>query len=62
MGSRVITEVSNIMFEEFAKNFQARLKQAAHAISGQGSTEESKPINASALAWEAAKGLFRGKS
>jgi carbon monoxide dehydrogenase subunit G len=63
MGSRVITEVSNIMFEEFAKNFQARLKQAADAMSGQGSsTEEPKPINASALAWEAAKGLFRGKS
>jgi len=63
MGSRVITEVSNIMFEEFAKNFQARLKQAADPISGQGSTtEEPKPINASGLAWEAAKGLFRGKS
>ncbi len=29
MGSRVITEVSNIMFEKFSKNFQALLQQPA---------------------------------
>ena len=29
MGSRVISEVSNIMFGEFTKNFQARLAQLA---------------------------------
>ena len=27
MGSRVISEVSNIMFGEFTKNFQAQLAQ-----------------------------------
>ena len=27
MGSRVISEVSNIMFGEFTKNFQTRLSQ-----------------------------------
>ena len=31
MGSRVITEVSNIMFEEFSQNFQARLEQSARS-------------------------------
>ena len=31
MGSRVISDVSNIMFGEFIKNFQARLEQPADA-------------------------------
>ena len=29
MGSRVITEVSNIMFDKFSQNFQAQLEQSA---------------------------------
>ena len=62
MGSRVITEVSNIMFQEFTKNFQARLQQPADAPEGQAAAAEAKPINATSLAWEAAKGIFRGKS
>jgi uncharacterized protein len=60
MGGRVITEVSNIMFGEFTKNFQARLQQPSDAPVE--AAAEGKPINASSLAWETAKGLFRGKS
>ena len=60
MGSRVIAEVSNIMFGEFVKNFQARLQQPS--VAPEAEATEAKPVNASSLAWEAAKGLFRGKS
>jgi carbon monoxide dehydrogenase subunit G len=62
MGSRVITEVSNIMFGEFVKNFQTRLQQPSDAPAGQAASAEARPVNATSLAWEAAKGLFRGKS
>lgn len=63
MGSRVILEVSNLLFEEFTRNFQARLKQPSDAPEAQESAAgEPKPINAPSLAWEATKGLFRGKS
>src|SRR5271156_3447323 len=58
MGSRVIAEVSNIMFGEFVKNFQARLQQLSDAPEAEAT--EAKPVNASSRAWEAAKGLFRG--
>jgi carbon monoxide dehydrogenase subunit G len=60
MGSRVITEVSNIMFGEFTKNFQARLRQPSDAPQDQA--VEAKAVDANSLAWKAAKGLFRGKS
>jgi len=60
MGSRVITEVSNIMFGEFTKNFQARLQGPSDAPQDQ--TTEAKPLNATSLAWEATKGLFHAKS
>lgn len=63
MGSRVIKEVSNIMFEEFTKNFQARLKDSPGTPVDQGTAEaEPEPIKASSLAWQTAKGLFKGKS
>ena len=63
MGSRVIAEVSNIMFDQFVKNFQALLKQPSDAPESQGmAAREASPINATSLAWEAAKGLLRGKS
>src|ERR1700757_1615295 len=45
MGSRVISEVSNIMFGEFTKNFQARLPQ--HVDAPEAATEAAasgKPI------------------
>jgi uncharacterized protein len=58
MGARMINEVSNIMFAQFIKNFQAQLEHPADAAS-----EEAKPISAASLAWAAAKGAFhRGDS
>ncbi len=62
MGSRVIAEVSNIMFGEFVKNFQAKLQQPSDAPEAQAAVAEAAPVNATKLAWEAAKGLFHGKS
>jgi uncharacterized protein len=62
MGSRVITEVSNIMFGEFTKNFQARLQEATNDPIEQAAEAEVKPIKATALAWQTTKGLFRGKN
>jgi uncharacterized protein len=53
MGARMINEVSNIMFAQFIKNFQAQLEHPADAAS-----EEAKPIKAASLAWAAAKGAF----
>jgi uncharacterized protein len=53
MGARMISEVSNIMFAQFIKNFQAQLEHPADAAS-----EEAKPISAASLAWAAAKGAF----
>src|ERR1700735_2032348 len=61
MGSRVITEVSNIMFGEFVKNFQARLQRPSDGLVQQNATAEVAPIKATSLAWEATKGLFRKK-
>ncbi len=57
MGSRVISEVSNIMFQQFTKNFQAQLQQPANAAA-----PETKPISAASLAWAAAKGVFHRES
>lgn len=57
MGSRVISEVSNVMFGQFIKNFQTQLQQPADAVEA-----EAKPVNAASLAWAAAKGAFRRES
>jgi uncharacterized protein len=57
MGSRVISEVSNIMFGQFTKNFQAQLQQPADTAA-----PEAKPISAASLAWAAAKGAFHRES
>jgi uncharacterized protein len=54
MGSRVISEVSNIIFAQFIKNFQAQLEQPAEA--------EAKPMSAASLAWAAAKGALHRDS
>jgi hypothetical protein len=53
MGARMINEVSNIMFAQFIKNFQAQLERPADAA-----PEEAKPVNAASLAWAAAKGAL----
>ena len=62
MGSRVISEVSNIMFREFTKNFQERLQQPSEGTAGQAASGDVRPIQAASVAWEAAKGMFRKKS
>jgi carbon monoxide dehydrogenase subunit G len=61
MGSRVISEVSNIMFAEFTKNFQAHLEHPGDASAGTAEAA-AKPISATSLAWQAAKGIFRRDS
>jgi cation transport regulator ChaB len=57
MGARVINEVSNVIFAQFIKNFQAQLKQ-----SGDATTNEAKPLSAASVAWAAAKGAFHRNS
>jgi hypothetical protein len=49
----MINEVSNVMFGEFTRNFQAHLQQP-----GDAPEAEAKPISAASLAWAAAKGAF----
>ena len=54
LGARMINEVSNKMFEEFTKNFKARLQQERPQQStpqmapstGSGATDEPRPIKA----------------
>ncbi len=57
MGARMINEVSNIMFAQFIRNFQANLEHPADAASA-----EAKPISAASLAWAAAKGALHRNS
>ena len=57
MGSRVISEVSNIIFGQFTKNFQAQLEYPAESPAA-----EAQPISAASLAWAAAKGAFHRDS
>jgi uncharacterized protein len=52
MGSRVIQEVSNIIFAQFIKNFQAQLRTPGAA------PMEAEPLSAAAVAMAAAKGIF----
>jgi carbon monoxide dehydrogenase subunit G len=49
MGSRMIQEVANQMFEQFTKNLRQRLQQQASGAPS-GSTEEVKPIDAGSMA------------
>lgn len=58
MGARVITEVSNIMFEKFSKNFQALL-QSPEELPATGTDGRPAPIKAGSLAWQAGKRLFK---
>jgi uncharacterized protein len=57
MGSRVISEVSNIMFAEFTRNFQTQLEGLADA-SEASAKATAKPVSAISLAWQAIKELF----
>ena len=55
MGARVINEVSNVIFGQFIKNFQAQLRQS-------GDATEAKPLSVAAVAWAAAKGALHRDS
>jgi carbon monoxide dehydrogenase subunit G len=61
MGSRVITEVSNIMFGEFTKNLQVRLREPSGDPVERTAGADVTPIKATSVAWQATKGLFRKK-
>ena len=54
MGARMINEVSNIMFAQFIKNFQAHLEHPGD----DDASAEARPLSAASLAWAAAKGAF----
>ena len=62
MGSRVISEVSNIMFEQFSKNFQTLLQAPAPPPEPGNTETKPKPIVATSLAWQTGKRLFRRDS
>jgi len=49
------------MFGEFTKNFQARLSQPDDAAAAPADAA-AKPISATSLAWQTAKGVFRRDS
>jgi len=53
MGSRVINEVSNIMFEQFTKNFRQQLQNAE--TGGSETAAAPKPISAVGVAFSALK-------
>ena len=52
MGARVITEVSNIMFEQFVSNFR---RQLSSGTDGDAAPVAAKPISAVGLAFSALK-------
>jgi uncharacterized protein len=54
MGGRVITEVSNIMFEQFVNNFRKQL-QSPNATGAESNTTAAKPISAVGVAFSALK-------
>src|ERR1700759_4674066 len=53
MGARVITEVSNIMFEQFVNNFKKQLQAPEGAT-----VEAAKPVSGVGLAFSALKASF----
>lgn len=70
MGSRVITEVSNIMFDKFSQNFQDLLQQSADPPPVANATtvdtaassprnHPPAPIEGGSIAWQAIKQMFR---
>lgn len=61
MGARVINEVSNIMFEQFVKNFRQQL-QSAETGSAETIFASPKPISAVGVAFSALKAAVTGHS
>lgn len=68
MGSRVITEVSNIMFDKFSQNFQALLEQSADQPTVRKvatdtavptpAVQPPAPVEGGTIAWQAIKQMF----
>ena len=68
MGSRVITEVSNIMFDKFTQNFQESLQQSgspptvANAVTDTSVSsppvQPPAPVEGGSIAWQAVKQMF----
>jgi len=59
MGSRVISEVSNIMFDKFSQNFQALLEPSAdQPVLASSAVKPPQPIEPGSIAWQAVKQLF----
>jgi uncharacterized protein len=56
MGGRMITEVSNIMFEQFVNNFRKQL-QSPDAPDSETTTVPAKPISAVGVAFSALKAV-----
>ena len=56
MGARVITQVSDIMFEQFANNFRQQLQSSG---TGNADVIAPKPINAVGVAYSALKATFK---
>jgi len=56
LGSRVITEVSNVMFQQFVSNLQKQWDGSSDATAPPAA---ATPISALGIAASAAKGLFR---
>jgi carbon monoxide dehydrogenase subunit G len=59
MGGRVINEVSNIMFQKFAKNFQEKLEQEVQSGEAAQAGGAAKPINAVSVAFSAIKAAMK---
>jgi uncharacterized protein len=59
MGSRVISEVSNIMFDKFSHNFQALLQQPTSQPAVVSAEVKPEPISPGLLIWEAVVQMFR---
>lgn len=68
MGSRVITEVSNIMFDKFSQNFQALLEQSADQPTVANVRTDTAhppppvpppaPVEGGAIAWQVIQQMF----
>ena len=60
MGARVITEVSNIMFDKFTQNFQALLLQQPNSRPAAVTADiKPEPVEAGSIAWQAIKQMFQ---
>jgi len=55
MGSRVINEVSNILFEKFMKDFQQKLQASPDQVGGENQPSAQKPVSAVSMAFSVLK-------